>query len=55
MQAACSQLPHPDIEVPLNRLIRVSRDLLAPLTALVATRLPLGSTTTSILARVIFR
>jgi hypothetical protein len=47
--------PHPDITGAVEQIDKSRRDLLAPLTALVATKLPLGTTATSILARVIFR
>jgi hypothetical protein len=47
--------PQPDIAGAVEQIDKSRRDLLAPLTDLVATKLPLGSGAASIVSRMIFR
>lgn len=47
--------PHPDIAAAVEQIDKSRRDLLAPLTELVASTLPLGNAPASIVSRIIFR
>jgi hypothetical protein len=47
--------PHPNIAAAVEQIDKSRRDLLAPLTSLVASMLPIGTTAASLAARMIFR